>query len=155
MAGAVGMKVVLARIPGRSYGRDRRRLPLRVVLSRSDFLTLHCPLTEATRHLINRRTLAGMKPEAFLLNLARGPIVDEKAVARSLAENRLAGYAADVLAQEPPPRAHPLLARRLSGKVLLTPHIAWASRESRQRLADETAKNIRAFQNGRRRNRIV
>ncbi|HEX5036276.1 MAG TPA: D-2-hydroxyacid dehydrogenase [bacterium] len=156
LAASFGMKIALARIPGRSYRKgDARRLSLRSVMKRSDFLSLHCPLTKTTRHLINRRSLAWMKPTAFLLNLARGPVVEETAVARALEKGRLAGYAADVLSEEPPPRAHPLLARRLTGKVLLTPHIAWASRESRQRLVREMAQNIRAFKNGRRRNRVV
>ena len=96
-----------------------------------------------------------MKRGAYLLNLARGPIVDEEAVARALQSGRPAGYAADVTEREPPPSNHPFFRKGVREKVLLTPHIAWASRESRQRLIMEVAKNIEAFLKGRRRNRVV
>jgi glycerate dehydrogenase len=155
LARAFGMKVKIGKIPGRSYPAAPRRFALRDLLRGSDFVSLHCPLTDATRHLINKATLRRMRPGASLLNLSRGAVVSEKDVARALLKGRLAGYATDVLSEEPPPRAHPLLDRRLRGKVLLTPHVAWASRESRQRLIDEIARNVRAFQNGRRRNRIL
>ncbi len=157
LAGAFGMKVMIAKLPGRRYPSAPKRFALRDVLRTADFVTLHCPLTEATRHLINKATLRRMKPGAFLLNLSRGAVVSEKDVAAALAlvGGRLAGYATDVLSREPPPENHPLFARRIRDKVLMTPHVAWASRESRQRLVDEIARNIRAFQNGRRRNRIV
>ncbi len=150
-----GMKILVARIPGRNYPSSSRRLSLRGVFQKSDYVTIHCPLTKQTNQLINRSRLRWMKPTACLLNLARGPIVDEEAIANALAKNRLAGYATDVLFQEPPPRSHPLFRKNLADKVLITPHVAWASVESRQRLIDETAKNIEAFKKGKKRNRIV
>jgi len=154
LAKALGMKILIARLPGRSYSNHPHRRPLKELLSVSDYVTLHCPLNSATHHLINERHLAEMKPGASLLNLARGPIVDEKAVAKALRKGKLAYYATDVLSHEPPPIRHPLLSKDLRDKVLMTPHVAWASRESRQRLIQEMALNIRAFRSGRRRNRV-
>ncbi|MBW1635914.1 MAG: glycerate dehydrogenase, partial [Deltaproteobacteria bacterium] len=112
-----------------------------------DFLTLHCPLTPQTKHLINRETLALMKPTAFLINTARGGIVDEKALLASLASGALAGAAVDVLSVEPPRNSNPLLDARLPN-LIITPHCAWASREARQRIIDQTVENIRAFKDG-------
>ncbi len=155
VARALGMEVAVGKIPGGKYPARERRLELRGLLQTSDFVSLHCPLSPRTQGLIDARALAWMKPGAYLLNLARGPIVDEAAVASALARGRLAGYASDVLCQEPPPEGHPLLDPKLRDKVLLSPHIAWASRESRQRLVDEIAENIRSFWSGRRRNRLV
>ena len=149
------MKNLTAKLPGRIYVKKEKRLPLKQVLQKSDYVSLHCALTETTRQLMNRESLALMKPTAYLLNLARGPVVDENAVARALKANRLAGYATDVTRLEPPPEDHPLLHPSLRNKVLFTPHIAWASRESRQRLIDEMGENIEAFLAGRKRNRIV
>jgi glycerate dehydrogenase len=155
LARALGMRVLVAKIPGRRYSRKGSRIPLTALLRRSDFISLHCPLSLQTQGLIDAKALAQMKPGAGLLNLARGPIVVEAAVAKALRAGKLAGYASDVLTEEPPPKHHPLLAAGLRDKVLLTPHIAWASRESRQRLVNEIAENIRSFCRGRRRNRIV
>lgn len=154
LAKALGMKVLIARLPGRSYSDHPRRRSLKELLSVSDYVTLHCPLNSATHHLINKRHLAAMKPGASLLNLARGPIVDEKAVAKVLRKGKLAYYATDVLSHEPPSIRHPLFSKGLKDKVLMTPHVAWASRESRQRLIQEMALNIRAFHSGRQRNRV-
>lgn len=153
LAKAFGMKVLIALIPGRKKGRGR--LPLKTVLAQSDFVAIHCPLTRLTHGLFNKERLAQMKRGACLLNLARGPIVDEKAVASALRSKRLAGFATDVLSAEPPAKSHPLLQKSLQGKVIVTPHIAWASKESRQNLLDEIARNIRAFKSGKKRNRIV
>ncbi|HKY62564.1 MAG TPA: D-2-hydroxyacid dehydrogenase [bacterium] len=154
LAKALGMKVRLAKLPGRSYRKSEKREPLKKVLAQSDYVTLHCPLTEATRGLIDAEKLSWMKPTASLLNLARGPLVVESAVAKALRAGRLAGYGADVLSEEPPSRHHPLLAKDLRDKVLLTPHVAWASRESRRRLLLECGKNIDCFRKGLRRNRV-
>lgn len=154
-AGILGMKVLVARMPGRKYAPDRKRLPLDALLAASDFVSLHCPLTEATRALFDAARLKRMKRGACLLNLARGPLVVEAAVAQALRSGRLAAYAADVMGQEPPALSNPLFAKDLAEKVLLTPHVAWASRESRQRLVDEIAANVAAFQSGKRRNRVA
>lgn len=155
LAGILGMKVRVAAFPGRRYPARPRRTPLAALLRRADFVTLHCPLTPETRHLINRKTLQWMKPSASLLNLARGPVVSEKDVAEALHRGRLRAYATDVLSVEPPPRMHPFFRRKIREKVLITPHIAWASRESRQRLMNEIATNISFFFRGQKRNRVV
>lgn len=151
-AKAFGMKVLVARIPGRSY-RDRiQRCSLGQAVKQADFLTLHAPLTPLTRNLIDGRILRKMKKTACVINMARGGIVDEKALRQVLDSGRIAGAAADVLSQEPPPRNHILLG---APNFLLTPHVAWASRESRRRVAHETYLNLRAFLKGRKRNRVA
>jgi glycerate dehydrogenase len=154
VAKALGMEVSSGRLPGRKYSKADRREPLKRLLQRSDYISLHCPLTAETQSLIDAEKLSWMKPSAYLLNLARGPIVDEAALAAALRAGRLAGYGADVTAQEPIPPSSPLLVPELADKVLLTPHVAWASRESRQRLVDEIAANIAAFRIGKKRNRV-
>lgn len=152
VAKAFGMKVLIAKIPGREYSILANRVPLDTLVQKSDFLTLHAPLSGITQNLINSRLLRKIKKDAYLINMARGGLVDEKALAHSLKSGRLAGAAADVLAQEPPPKNHVLLK---APHFLLTPHVAWASVEARKRLVHEIAQNIRAFQHGKIRNRIV
>lgn len=158
IARAYRMKVKVAALPGRHYADSRPRITRMAfdeVLRSSDFVSLHTALTEHTRHLISREALSKMKKTAYLLNLARGDIVDEHALVQSLRAGEIAGYASDVLAHEPPREDHPLFSDDLRDRVLLTPHVAWASRESRARMVDEIAKNIRAFIQGRSRNRVV
>jgi len=155
LAKGLGMKVLIAKLPGRKYPSGAARLPLKAVLQKSDFVSLHCPLSPLTTALIDAEKLGWMRPSAYLLNLARGPIVQESAVADALRSGKLAGYASDVMTQETPPADHPLLAPDIREKILITPHIAWASRESRQRLIDEIAENIRFFLGGKKLNRIV
>lgn len=111
----------------------------------SDILTLHCPLTPDTHELINARTLARMKRGALLVNTGRGPLVNEGDVAEALASGQLGGYGADVMCSEPPAADNPLFAQP---NAFITPHIAWASVEARQRLLNATFDNIRAFQEG-------
>ena len=111
----------------------------------SDILTLHCPLTPDTHELINARTLARMKHGALLVNTGRGPLVNEADVAEALASGQLGGYGADVMCSEPPAADNPLFAQP---NAFITPHIAWASVEARQRLLNATFDNIRAFQDG-------
>lgn len=112
------------------------------IFSQSDAITLHCPLTDATKHLVNERTLDQMKSTAFLINTGRGPLVDEAALAAALNAGRIAGAGLDVLSIEPPPPGNPLFTAR---NCLITPHIGWASREARVRLIDQVAANLRAF----------
>lgn len=115
-------------------------------LAQADVLSLHCPLTSATRAMINSATLERMRPTAILINTGRGPLVDEQAVADALAANRLAAYCADVLSTEPPAPDNPLLT---APRCFLTPHIAWATREARQRLIAIAVNNLRAFAEGK------
>lgn len=144
IARAFGMRVVIARRPG-NPADDRP--PLTEMLAEVDVLTLHCPLTNQTRNLINADAFALMKPTSFLINCARGGIVDEAALLQALQAKKIAGAAIDVLSVEPPKDTHPLLEAKLPN-LIITPHIAWASREARQRIIDQTVENIRAFKAG-------
>ena len=116
--------------------------PLDDVLASADVVSLHCPLTPSTRHLINAASIAKMQPSAILINTGRGPLVDEQAVADALNGGRLAAFGADVLSQEPPHGDNPLLSAR---NCFLTPHIAWATLEARTRLMSTATENVRQF----------
>ena len=126
-----------------------RNTPLDEVLTESDFVTIHSPLTDETRNLIDAAALAKMKPTAFLINTARGGIVDEEALAAALHAGKLAGAGFDVLTEEPPAAGNPLLD---APNIILTPHSAWSTREARQALIDQTTINIRSFIAGTPRN---
>ena len=134
---------------------DEDRLPLDALLQSSDVVSLHCPLTPYTRHLIGERELALMKPGALLINVGRGGLVDEAALLKALANGRLGGAGFDVASVEPPPQDHPLMQALQYPNFILTPHVAWASEESMQRLADQLIDNINAFAEGRRQHRLV
>ncbi len=152
VAEAFGIEVLLANRPG---GEPKPgRIPLQELLPQVDILSLHCPLTEQTRDLIGEKELELMKPDALLINCARGGIVDETALAYALQTGQIGGAGVDVLADEPPTEGNPLLAPMIPN-LILTPHIAWASRESRQRLVNEIAANIDAHLTGRERNILV
>ena len=119
---------------------------LEALLATSDVISLHCPLTDTTRHLINRETLQRMKPSAILVNTGRGPLVDDQAVASALAEGQLAAFCADVLTEEPPKADNPLLSQP---NAFITPHIAWATEEARSRLLQIAISNVQAFLNAK------
>ena len=116
------------------------------LLHTSDFISLHCPLTESTRGLICRESIAMMKPGVVIINTGRGPLVNEQDMAEALQQGRVGAFCADVLAQEPPAANHPLSG---SPRAYITPHIAWASREARMRLIHIAAANLEAFLNGK------
>lgn len=122
---------------------------LETMFRQSDVVSLHCPLTEATRHLVNRERLAWMKPTAFLINTGRGPLVDEAALADALNNGRLGGVGLDVLSTEPPAAANPLLAAK---HCVITPHFGWATRAARERLMQTAVENVRAFLAGQPKN---
>ncbi len=122
------------------------------IFAQSDVLTLHCPLTDETKHLIRSETIARMKPTAFLINTARGPLVHEQDLADALNAGRLAGAGLDVLAVEPPKGGSPLFSAK---NCVITPHIAWASKEARARLIEIAASNVKAFQEGSPVNRVA
>ena len=124
---------------------------LQTLLSSADVLSLHCPLTDKTRHLINADTLRQMKPTAILINTGRGPLIDDQAVADALKEGRLGAFCADVLTTEPPSSNNPLLSQP---NAFITPHIAWASTEARTRLLQIAIANVRAFANGKPQNAV-
>lgn len=144
IATAFGMKVIV-------YNRTKRLemetdrikfVGIEEVLSQSDFISLHCPLTDQTKGLINKDSIAKMKDGVFLINTARGPIINEQDVADALNNGKLAGVGVDVVAIEPIPDDNPLLKAK---NCIITPHFAWAPFEARTRLMDTLAKNIKAY----------
>lgn len=143
LARAFGMNIVAASRSASARTEDGVTfLPLDRLLAESDIVSLHCPLTDDTRHLINAATLAHMKPTALLINTSRGPLIAEADLADALRNRRIAGAALDVLSVEPPPPDHPLIH---APRCLITPHQAWATRAARQRLLETAAANVRTF----------
>jgi len=142
LARAFGMNILIAQRPGGPA--QAGRLPMDELLAKVDVLSLHCPLVPATQHLLDAQAFEKMKKTAILINTARGAVVDNKALARALRTGEIAGAGIDVLEQEPPPADHPLLQADVPN-VIVTPHVAWASIESRQRLMDKVADNLRAW----------
>ncbi len=149
---AFGMRVEIANRPGGAPAAGRTDLD--ELLPRLDVLTLHCPLTDATRGLIGAERLSRMKPDAVLINTARGALVDAVALAQALKTGRIGGAGIDVLEREPPPSGHVLLDPSIPN-LIVTPHIAWAAKESRQRCLDELALNVESFRSGGRRHRVA
>lgn len=119
-----------------------RKMDLDTLFKTSDIVSLHCPLTEETRHLVNAARLSIMKPTAILINTGRGPLIDEKALATALREGKIAAAGVDVLAEEPPRADNPLLS---APNIRITPHISWATKEARTRLLDISVENLEAF----------
>ncbi|EIJ36634.1 D-2-hydroxyacid dehydrogenase [Thiothrix nivea] len=152
LAQAVGMNVIVAEHPNQPAREGR--LPFEEALAQADILSLHCPLTPETRSLINTERLQLLKPDCILINTARGGIVDEKALLQALQTGRLGGAGIDVLAEEPPGADSPLLRISLPN-LIVTPHVAWASRKARQTLIDQLADIIISWQQGGLMNRVV
>ena len=147
IANAFGMNVVAyTSKPADKLPQYIRKGTLDEVLTESDILSLHCPLTPDTQHLINSQTLQKMKPSAILINTGRGPLVNDQDVADALNHHRLQAFCADVLTEEPPKADNPLLGCE---NAYITPHIAWASSEARVRLLDVAISNVRAFVEGK------
>ncbi len=151
LAEAFGMSVLIAR-RNDDDGRPGR-VDLDTLFATADVVSLHCPLTPDTHHLVNAETLARMQPDAMLINTARGGLVDAEALAAALRDGRIGGAAIDVLEREPPVEGNALLAADLHN-LIVTPHTAWAAREARQRAIQQTADNLGAWLDGGRRNRI-
>jgi glycerate dehydrogenase len=154
IAEAFGMHVVRAAVPGSPTPAGRTSLT--EALPDADVVSLHCPLTNATRGMVDARFLAAMKPGAILINTARGALVDEGALVAALAAGKLGGAGLDVLSVEPPPADHPLCDARApwAARVVVTPHIGWGAIEARRRLAAVATDNVRAFLRGQRKNRV-
>jgi glycerate dehydrogenase len=146
LAQAFGMRVLVAERKGARHVREGR-VPFEEVLRASDVVTLHCPLNEETRGMIGGAELSMMRRDAVLINTARGGLVDEAALAEALRGGLIAGAAFDVLTTEPPRDGNPLLDPDLPN-FILTPHVAWASRQAMQTLADRLVDNIEAFVRG-------
>ena len=143
IACAFGMKVLIAERQGASSVRDGRTAFDKVLMT-SDIISLHCPLTEETKHLINERSLSLVKKSAVLINTARGDVIENKALLFALENKQLGAAILDVLDQEPPPADHPLLTSSLNN-LFITAHIAWGSSQSQQRLLNLLSEHIEAF----------
>ncbi|MBA2482048.1 MAG: D-2-hydroxyacid dehydrogenase [Planctomycetes bacterium] len=154
IARAFGMRTIAAQVPGST---NTGRMPLPEALREADVVSLHCPLTPRTERLVDEAFLRALKQGAILVNTGRGPLLDEAAVVAALASGLLGGLCVDVLSSEPPPAGHPFMDRGQpwSGRVVVTPHIAWGTIEARARLIDEVTANLVAFAAGRERNRVA
>ncbi|MCB1937278.1 MAG: 2-hydroxyacid dehydrogenase [Nitrosomonas sp.] len=150
---AFGMQVLIADHKGLSSVRSGRQ-PFDDVLRQADFVSLHCPLLDETHEMIGNREFDLMKPTAYLINTARGAIINEADLLDALSGNRIAGAGLDVLQKEPPTHENRLLQYGLSN-LIVTPHVAWASRESRQRLLNQIADNIQNFYQGKPFNQVL
>jgi glycerate dehydrogenase len=149
---ALDMRVMIAGRPGQPAAPGR--VDLDVLLREADVLSLHCPLTPETANMISARELRLMKRDALLVNTARGGLIDSAALVEALRNGTIGGAAIDVLPQEPPLDGNPLVDPSIPN-LILTPHIAWAAREARQRCLDQVAANIADFLKGGTRNRVV
>jgi glycerate dehydrogenase len=141
----LGMEILVSARPG-CEGADiaEDRVSFTTALSEADVMSLHCPLTDATYHMIGERQLKQMKRDSLLINTARGALIDGEALVEALRKGEIAGAGIDVLPEEPPPSNQPLLAADLPN-LIVTPHIAWAAKEARQRALDQVVENIAAF----------
>ena len=145
LAEAFGMNVVVGALPNRPQSESR--IPFKQLLPQVDFLSLHCPLTDETRDLIDHQAFDLMKQSAFLINCARGGIVNEQALADALRQGKIAGAATDVLSVEPPKDSNILLAEDIPN-LIITPHSAWGSVDARQRIVNQMLENVEAFKQG-------
>lgn len=155
MAQVFGCRIIYFSASGKNNTADFERVDFDTLLARSDILSLHCPLTERTEKIINAQALKKMKDTAILINVARGPVVDGNALYEALVNGQIAAAGLDVLEQEPITADNPLGRIKDSTKLLITPHMAWASREARERCAREVYRNIKSFIAGEERNIVV
>ena len=154
IAKAFNMRVIFYSVTGKSAVTEYERVDFDTILKESDYLSVHCPLSDLTRDLIDDAAIRKMKKTAYLINVARGPIVNEKALYDALTEDRIAGAGLDVLTKEPIASTNPLKDIKDSGKLIITPHLAWASIEARERCVQINYDNIKAFLKGERLNRV-
>jgi glycerate dehydrogenase len=155
MARGFGIEILVAARPGATGPIPQGRIALEHLLREADVVSLHCPLTPETRNVINSQSLSLMKSSAFLVNTARGALIDETALIDALRNKRIAGAALDVITKEPPPADHPIIqAAQELDNLIVTPHTAWSAREARERLLKEVEENIAAFLQGHDRNRV-
>lgn len=154
IAEAFGCKVIFYSTSGSSTCTEYERVDFDTLLRTSDFLSLHCPLSDKTRNLIDLEALSKMKKSAILLNVARGPVVNDEALYTALMEHMIAGAGLDVTGTEPMQDSNPLSKIMDSNRLIITPHLAWASIEARKRAVEETYQNIDAFCRGEKRNAV-
>lgn len=150
----LGARVIYHSTSGRNLDQPYEQLSLQNLCSKSDVVSLHAPLNDKTRGLINRQSLGWMKPQAILINVARGALVDAQSLLAALASESIGGVAIDVLEREPPDVNDPLASCR-SRRLLMSPHVAGLSSDARVRLAEEVVLNISAFLQGKPRNRVA
>ena len=155
IATAFGCRVIFHSVTGKSKVTEYEQVSFDELLERSDFLSLHCPLSQLTKGIINYDALKKMKKTAYLINVARGPVVVDGDLKRALDEGLIAGAGLDVTSTEPMKDSNPLSEFKDSDKLIITPHLAWASTEARYRDVEENIKNVEAFLNGEPRNVIV
>lgn len=155
IAEAFGCRVIFHSVTGKSSCTAYQQVDFETLLQESDVLSLHCPLSDLTRELINLEALKKMKKTAYLINVARGPVVNNQDLYTALEENMIAGAGLDVLEKEPITEDNPLGRIKDSKKLFITPHLAWASTEARYRLVNEVYLNIEAFLKGEERNLII
>lgn len=154
IAEAFGAEVIYYSTSGKNSSTEFKKVSFEELLEKSDIISIHAPLNENTKGLINYEALIKMKSSAILVNMGRGPIVVEKDLARAIEEEQIRGAALDVYETEPVGEDNILLSIKNKDKLLLSPHIAWASIEARERLFNEVVENIKAFYNGKDRNRV-
>lgn len=154
IAEAFGCRVICCSASGRRYESGYEQVEFEELLKRSDVLSIHAPLNRYTEGLMDKKAFHAMKPSAFLVNVARGPIVKDEALAQALEEGRIAGAALDVVSSEPISPDNPLMRIRDSRNLVITPHIGWAPVETRRRCVEETAANIARFLKGDSTNRV-
>lgn len=154
VAKTFGCRVIYYSTSGRNSNPDYQRVEFGELLERSDIISIHAPLNDKTNNLINKAAFDRMKNSAVLINVGRGPIVNEADLLDALNENKLAAAGLDVISEEPMKRTNPLYGYKDSRRLIITPHIAWATNEARQRLVDEAYLNLEAFINGEERNRV-
>lgn len=152
IAAAFGCRVIFYSVTGKSACTDYLQVDKETLLTESDFLSLHCPLSELTRNLIDEAALKRMKRTAVLLNVARGRVVDNEALYRALVNGEIAAAGLDVVENEPLENTNPLSGFKDSNRLIITPHLAWASVEARTRCVREAYENIAAFLRGESRN---
>ena len=152
IAKAFGCHVIFYSVTGKSSCTEYEQVDFDTLLRESDFLSLHCPLSDITRNLINLDALKKMKKTAILINVARGPVVNDEDLYTALMENYILGAGLDVTGTEPMKDSNPLSKIKDSNRLIITPHMAWASIEARERCVSETCKNIEAFLKGENRN---
>ncbi len=154
IAEAFGCNVIFYSVTGNSTVTDFKRVSFETLLTESDYISLHCPLSDLTRDLINEYAFSKMKKTAYLINVARGPVVNQDALVKALMNGDIAGAGLDVLQKEPIEKDSPLQAIQDSKRLIITPHLAWASVEARERCVKYNYDNIKAFLNGETLNRV-
>lgn len=155
IAEAFGCKVIFHSVTGKSTCTDYERVGFEELLASADVLSLHCPLSDLTRNLIDKEALAKMKKTAILINVARGPVISGTDLYEALTQGTIAAAGLDVLEEEPIRESHPLSRIKDSNKLIITPHMAWASIEARTRVVEEVYRNIDAFLKGESRNEVI